>query len=48
MPTTEEIKNVPKKKVAKIVDGHINDGATRITVNKSPTSGKWDIKATFP
>ena len=48
MARTEELKNVPKKAVGDTVDGFIADGATKVNVKKSPTSGKWNIKATFP
>lgn len=48
MARTEELKNVPKREVGDTVDDFIADGATKVTVNKNPTSGKWKIKATFP
>jgi hypothetical protein len=47
MARTEELRNVPKADVCRVVMGFIADGATRVLVSRNPNTGRWNIEATF-
>jgi hypothetical protein len=45
---SEQVENVPKSEVPRVVRSFIEDGMTRITVTKNDSNGRWNIRASSP
>jgi hypothetical protein len=41
----EEINNIPKGDVPKVVKSYLDDGMTKITVTKNESNGRWTVRA---
>jgi len=48
MAKVESLTNVPKKDVPDVVAGYLEDGATKVVVEKNPATGRWNVTATLP